>query len=125
MLDTSSYENVIEVKLEWNSSVKTQIHEIIPVKKQSPSVESVNDIKILVEQFTENDAFESEQAVHQLQLHLTAVEHYEKQEDGTKVVKHMNGFKNLLHYQKENELISEEAYETMNNVSDVVIKKWE
>src|SRR5699024_10012398 len=104
MLDTSSYENDLEVKLEWNSSVKPQIHEIIPVKKQSPSVESVNDIKTLVEQFTENDAFESEQAVHQLQLHLTAVEHYEKQEDGTKVVKHMNGFKNLLHYQKENEL---------------------
>src|SRR5699024_7758749 len=55
----------------------------------------------------------------------TAVEHYEKQEDGTKVVKHMNGFKNLLDYQKENELLSEESYETLNDVSDVVIKKWE
>src|SRR5699024_458610 len=125
MLDTSSYENVLEVKLEWDGSVKPQIHEIIPVKKQSPSVENVNDIKKLVEQLAEDGAFVDEQSVHQLQLHLTAVEHYEKQEDGTKVVKHMNGFKNLLDYQKENELLSEESYETLNDVSDVVSQKWE
>src|SRR5699024_8903138 len=100
MLDTSSYENVLEVKLEWDGSLKPQIHEIIPVKKQSSSVDNVNDIKKLVEQLAEDGAFVDEQSVHQLQLHLTAVEHYEKQEDGTKVVKHMNGFKNLLDYQK-------------------------
>src|SRR5699024_7367699 len=72
MLDTSSYENVLEVKLEWNSSVKPQIHEIIPVKKQETSVENMNDIKKLVEQLAEDGAFEDEQSVHQLQLHLTA-----------------------------------------------------
>src|SRR5699024_7870473 len=73
MLDTSSYENVLEVKLEWDGSVKPQIHEIIPVKRQTPSVENVNDIKKLVEQLAEDDAFVNEQSVHQLQLHLTVV----------------------------------------------------
>ena len=121
-LDTSGYEHVLEIKLEWNDAVKPQIHEIIPVRKQEPSVESVNDITLLVEQFAEADAFENEQAVHQLQLHLTAVAHYEKQENATKVVKHMQGFIDLLNYQKDNDDISETAYKTLYDASEVIIE---
>lgn len=35
VLDTSAYEHVLEVRLEWDGAVKPAIHEIIPVRKDS------------------------------------------------------------------------------------------
>lgn len=125
VLDTSNYENTLEIKLEWDDSVKPQIHEIIPVPKQKKSVDNVEDIKELVEQYEQDDAFENEKNVDQLQRHLTAVSHYEKQEDTEKVVKHMYGFKDLLDHQKENSLISEKAYDSLANASEIMIEKWD
>lgn len=124
-IDTSAYEHVLEVKLEWDGSVTPQIHEMIPVKKQEPSVTSVHDIEVLVEQLAKDDGFKNEKALHALQLHLTAVGQYEKQEEADKVVKHMNGFKTLLDYQKEKELISKQAYEELYSVSNSFIEQWQ
>lgn len=124
-LDTSSYKNVLEIKLEWDDSVKPQIHEIIPVQGKAISVDNVDDVKELVEQYVQDDAFKNEQQSDQLQLHLTSVRHYEKQENATKVVKHMEGFKDLLNHQNENELISENAYESLSNVSDKIMGNWQ
>ncbi|GAA0591596.1 hypothetical protein GCM10009001_04640 [Virgibacillus siamensis] len=124
-IDVSSFEHVLEIKLEWKGATIPQIHEIIPVEKQVPDVDSVQDIKALVKQFANDGAFEDEQAVHALTVHLTAVYRYEKQENATKVVKHMKGFKTLLDYQKENQLIGEKAYETLSIVSDSFIEQWQ
>src|SRR5699024_9127315 len=85
------------------------------------TADTVEEVKELVDQFEEDGAFENDQAVRSLQHHLAAVGHYEKQENAAKIVKHMNGFKNLLNYQKDNELISEEAYEALYDASDSVI----
>ncbi|WP_375540694.1 FIMAH domain-containing protein [Virgibacillus saliphilus] len=48
-----------------------------------------------------------------------------KQEDVSKMVKHMNGFKEILDYQKENELISAAAYGALYDVTETLIEKWE
>ncbi|ASK62202.1 hypothetical protein CFK37_08530 [Virgibacillus phasianinus] len=124
-IDTSAYDHVLEIKLEWDGFVKPQIHEIIPVTRQEPVVNSVDDIAGIVKQLEKDDAFKNQQVVHALQLHLKAVKQYEKQEDAVKVIKHMNGFKTLLDYQKENNLISEKAYKTLYTVSDAFIEQWQ
>nr|WP_255584906.1 hypothetical protein [Virgibacillus sp. NKC19-3] len=41
------------------------------------------------------------------------------------MVKHMNGFKEILDYQKENELISAAAYGALYDVTETLIEKWE
>ncbi|AXF55894.1 glycerophosphodiester phosphodiesterase [Salicibibacter kimchii] len=83
-------------------------------------------IKASVERFDNEGAIEkNEDAVHSLELHLTAVSHYEDQEEADKVVQHMEkGFKDLLNRQQDNGLISEEAYSTLMSQTDDLIDKW-
>ncbi|WP_269410207.1 FIMAH domain-containing protein [Lentibacillus daqui] len=50
-----------------------------------------------------------------LQIHLTAVGHYEKQKKAEKVVKHMNSFTLLLDQHKESGLITEEVYNKLKS----------
>src|SRR5699024_2644756 len=106
-------------------SVTPKIHEIIPVQGEEISVDNVEDVKKLVEEYEQDDAFENKEVVDKLQQHLTAVSHYENQEDSDKVNKHMAGFKDLLHHQKENEFISEKAYDSLVAASETIIEKWE
>src|SRR5690625_1966457 len=87
---------------------------------------SASDIKILVEQFEDDGAFADEDAPYALTLHLTAVGQYENQEEAEKVVKHMEGgFKDLLNHQQDNALISDEAYETLMEQADELIRQWD
>ncbi|MFJ7933779.1 NPCBM/NEW2 domain-containing protein [Sporosarcina sp. NPDC096371] len=78
----------------------------------------------LIEDFEKEGEFKNASAAQSLKLHLTAVNLYEKQEAVEKVVKHMEGFKLLLIHQKENELISEKAYNALKSDADALIKKW-
>ncbi|WP_375540702.1 FIMAH domain-containing protein [Virgibacillus saliphilus] len=82
-------------------------------------------MKVLVEDFEEAGEFTSDNAAHSLNMHLTAVERFENQEAAEKVINHMNSFKLLLDQQKDNELISENAYETLQSASDILIDQWE
>lgn len=77
-----------------------------------------------VEQFDEEGEFNNGDTVHALNMHLIAVEHYEKKGSAKKVVKHMKGFKSLLGHQKENDKISKKAYTTLKNDSDSLIQIW-
>ena len=78
-----------------------------------------------IEAFDEEGAFENDQAVRSLTTHLTAVDQYESQEEGEKVVKHMDSFILLLEHMKEEEQISEEAYESLYTDAESLIAKWE
>lgn len=87
---------------------------------------SVTNMKTLVAYFdTEEGAFVDESDVRSLQTHLTAVSQYEEKGLGEKVIKHMEGFKQLLHNQKENRSISENAYTDLQTYTDYIIEKWE
>lgn len=80
-----------------------------------------SSIKERVAHFDEEGAFTNDLAPRKLTMHLTSVEHYEKKEADDKVVKHMKGFKSLLEHQKNEELISDEAYETLKNNTDYML----
>src|SRR5699024_9065999 len=80
---------------------------------QNDDIDSVSDIKELVEQLVNEGEIESDQAVHALKLHLMAVAHFEKVNKKDKVDKHMDGFNNLLEYQKKEGQISDSAYQDL------------
>jgi len=83
---------------------------------------SASTMKALVEDFADEEAFSSDAAAHSLKVHLSAVSHYEGQDAADKIVKHMEGFKNLLEHQREN--MSQDAYKTLKTDADYLINKW-
>ncbi|MBT2215497.1 hypothetical protein KK120_06635 [Virgibacillus dakarensis] len=88
-------------------------------------VEGADDIKALVQHFKDAEAIKSEPAAHALNIHLAAIGQFEKQGSSEKVVKHLNGFKQLLNHQKENELISRRTFEILTFYADDLIDRWE
>lgn len=82
-------------------------------------------IKALVQYLQEKGEFTNDEAARALEIHLTAVNHYEDKGSAEKVVTHMKGFKRLLDHQKANGLISEDAYQTVNADADYLINKWQ
>lgn len=86
---------------------------------------SATSIQTLVKHFEKEGEFSNDEVPHSLNLHLTAVSHFEKQDNADKVVKHMKGFKNLLDNQKDNGVISELAYDTLMSQANNLIEKWE
>ncbi|GAB3798039.1 M14 family zinc carboxypeptidase [Virgibacillus kimchii] len=75
-----------------------------------------------IEQFDEAGAFEDDQVVRSLTLHLTAVEQYESQEEAEKVVRHMENFLLLLDHMEEQMI--EEAYESLYAAAESLIDRW-
>ncbi|QKY70372.1 M14 family zinc carboxypeptidase [Lentibacillus sp. CBA3610] len=86
---------------------------------------SAHDLITSVENFAEDGAFENDQTVRSLTMHLTSVSRYEEQEEAEKVLRHMESFKQLLDYQQTNDLISGEAYEALNSDAESLIEKWQ
>ncbi|ASK62205.1 hypothetical protein CFK37_08545 [Virgibacillus phasianinus] len=86
---------------------------------------SAATMKAMVKEFAEEGEFVNDRAAHSLDIHLTAVDRYEDQGLGDKVVKHLEGFAQLLDYQKENELISKRAYESLQEDMEYLVEKYQ
>src|SRR5699024_7204803 len=87
--------------------------------KKGEAALSAAGVKMLVNQLEESGSFVNARSARTLTMHLTAVSLYEEQELAEKVVKHMEGFKLLLNHQKENEWLSEGAYNMLkSNTND-------
>ena len=84
-----------------------------------------SDMKALVERFEGMGEFKNDRNSRSLKVHLTAVGQYEKKELSEKVVKHMKSFKLLLDHQKENEVISNRAYDTLYAKTEFLISEWQ
>lgn len=83
------------------------------------------DLKKQVQYLRDREEIKSDDTEHALDLHLTAVERFEKSNAKEKVVKHMKGFKKLLEHQKSENLISVEAFEKLTTDADYLIEKWQ
>lgn len=86
-------------------------------------ITDVSDLQDLVEQYEESGDLSNDQSVHALKLHLKSLAHFEKSGADKKVVKHLNGFKDLLDHQKEKDHISAKAYKSLMNGTDTLIDK--
>ncbi|QQK76511.1 M28 family peptidase [Salicibibacter cibarius] len=85
---------------------------------------TADDMIEMIEQLDEAGEFSSDEAVRALTTHLGSISHYEDQEDAEKVIQHMEGFHDLLDQQFEDELISENAYTTLQDAADQLMAKW-
>ena len=102
-------------------------HRLAFVKKSDVDIviNSVDDIEAVVSNFDDMGEFENDQVFHKLQSHLEAVGHYEQNNMTQKVIKHLNGLKNLLEYERDNDMMSSHAYETLESVTESLIDKKE
>lgn len=103
------------------SAAQFSLHKVMEPEMPDDPVEDISDLTELVERYEESGDIASDQAVRALKLHLTAIEQFEEKGDNEKVVKHLDGFKHLLDHQKEQEQISDEAYETLTAGADMLI----
>ncbi|WP_255585191.1 FIMAH domain-containing protein [Virgibacillus saliphilus] len=86
--------------------------------------ERASDMKILVERFENEGELEDDNVAQSLMTHLSAMSYYEDKELEEKVLKHTESFKLLLEDQKENALITDEAYNRLKDDADYLIDKW-
>ncbi|HLR63447.1 MAG TPA: M14 family zinc carboxypeptidase [Lentibacillus sp.] len=86
---------------------------------------TASGMKARVERYESDGEFDDSSAVRSLSVHLTAVSRYEEQGAADKVIKHVEGFKDLLDHQQEDELISEKAFNILKNDADALIEKWQ
>lgn len=128
VLIASDYEYTIrppagtEITIDLNQSNIT-----LPIIDGEEGLTFINaaDMKKLVDQLREKGELKSDKAAHALKIHLTTVHQFEKSEAGQKVIKHVKGFELLLDHQIKKELISREAYETLKDNADSLIRKWQ
>lgn len=90
------------------------------VATDSPELE-VGDIRAIVEDGEESDAFD-EDVAHGLKTHLKAVAQFEKKEKDEKVVKHLQSFQQLLDQQKQ--FIDDEVYDDLSENTDQLLDQW-
>lgn len=83
------------------------------------------DLLMTIGDLEKQGEFENDQVVHDLNIHLTAVNHYEEKGLAEKVVKHMRNFESLLSHEKDEGLISEKAYNRLKIGVESLIEKWE
>lgn len=134
---TASYETLqtaIEVAKEAFVTVRTEdeleaaidaLEDAIDGLVKNKGEVSTATILTLIHDLEKRGAFKDAEVVKSLQLHLTAVAQFEKQEASAKVIKHMKGFQKLVEYQHDKKLISQEGYKALKESSKALIKKWE
>lgn len=86
---------------------------------------SAANMKTLVKYFADEGEFENDRDVRSLQTHLSAIERFEEKESVDKVIKHLEGFQQLLNYQKNNKVISNRAFGDLQTYTDYIIEKWD
>lgn len=121
----------IESKEEIDSTVVKRLHEklrtatkYISYAKKSESLK-VSDLKKSMNYFQEKDEISDNSVIHDLKLHLTSVEHFIENNNTKKVIKHLKSFNELLKYQNENNLISNDVYNQLNTDTSQLINLYE
>lgn len=116
--------NTFNVKLTDVAGNVTKKKVTVTKSDQEP-VKSADDMKKLIQHYDDEGAFESDLAVRKLDMQLTMIGLFEKSGSNDKVIKHLNGLKALLGSQRDNHLISKEAYQALIDVTDTLIEKWQ
>ncbi|MFA1820114.1 M14 family zinc carboxypeptidase [Virgibacillus oceani] len=95
-----------------------------PVDNPRPALyleTSAADVKELFEYYDEAGKFENDQVARSLDVHLSAVNHYEQNEQMDKFLKHMPGLNLLLDQQSE--FMTDVTYSTLTAYTDYLIEQ--
>src|SRR5699024_4092818 len=85
---------------------------------------TVSDLKLSVHEGDLKRGLSDSDTLHALKMHLTSLEHFEKVDKTDKVIKHLEGFKKLIDYQEENDLITEEASKSIKSNTNEAIENY-
>ncbi|MDY0410197.1 SpoIID/LytB domain-containing protein [Virgibacillus soli] len=88
-------------------------------------VPTIEDMLALIVKFEEEGEFANDSVARALTIHLTSVNQFVKKEENEKVLKHMDGFKLLLDHHREQESVSESAYDTLLNQANQFVSSYE
>ena len=103
----------------------SELPEVEPVKVIETQVTNAEELNDVVKELFANDQLDLKAARH-LSVHLDTVKHFEKKEEARKVIKHMNGFKDLLdHYHNKKNMIDADAYEELLDQANHLIQLWQ
>ncbi|HLR03567.1 MAG TPA: endonuclease/exonuclease/phosphatase family protein [Virgibacillus sp.] len=86
---------------------------------------TASGMKKLVAYLRDHDEIMDNKTEHAMKMHLSAISHYEQIEEAEKVIKHTESFKTLLEYQRDKDMISEDAYNMLEMDADHLIREWE
>lgn len=122
------YDRTVEPGVEYvyylkaeNASGESKISNKVKI---TPDQVATASMKTFTEQFKETGEWTDEKSAHVLNLHLTAVEAYEKQNKKEKVVKHMESFKELAKTQKNDQVLPIHLYNILKSYTNAMIGKW-
>ncbi|AVR00981.1 hypothetical protein OBCHQ24_18925 [Oceanobacillus iheyensis] len=82
-------------------------------------------LKELLNRYEVLEDISNEETLRALQTHLTVVERFEKKEEPEKVIKHMEGFIQLVTHQRDQGNITEISAGALLDYSDYVIGEWQ
>lgn len=110
-----------ELTIHYEENGKT-IDENINVSVEAPSLDSMQQ---QVKNLQDEGEFADDNVARSLEVHLTALKRYEETEQREKLLKHLNGFQNLLEYHRDKELITDYAYDfLMRNTEYLLEELW-
>ncbi|GGK00232.1 hypothetical protein GCM10007063_23230 [Lentibacillus kapialis] len=96
--------------------------EKISAESSTSQIEAIQDMKTLVTHYKKDDDIMFEEVTHNLQIHLEALAHFEREGKKEKSIKHLKNLKKLINYQYENDLISEKAYHVLESNTEHLIQ---
>src|SRR5699024_4231245 len=108
-------EQEIEISYEEKDNTVTKNMQVTVLE---PSLESVQQ---LVENLHDQGEIYEDDSARLLTIHLAAVKQYEYTGQTDKVQKHLSNFENLLDYQNNEDLISEEAYDVLKRSTQYLL----
>src|SRR5699024_8720761 len=86
--------------------------------------DNVTDMKDVVQRYTNEGEIKSDDAARLMENHLTALEHFEKQENPEKMTKHLESFKTVLDHYSDQGVVTQSVYNRLNGDSDLLIERW-
>lgn len=108
-------EQEVEVSYDENGKTVTKNIQVIVVE---PSLDSIQQ---LVENLYNEGEIHEEDVARLLTIHLTAIKRFEETGQTDKVQKHLNNFQSLLEYQLDENMISNEAYDLLDQSTQYLL----
>ncbi|WP_235792167.1 family 16 glycoside hydrolase [Virgibacillus salidurans] len=87
--------------------------------------EDANALNDIVNQYKESGDITNDEVARLLNTHLTSVSQYEETDQADKVVKHLNGFLDLIEYQNQEGTLTDQAYQELVAGTEYLIAKWQ
>ncbi|BAC14837.1 hypothetical protein [Oceanobacillus iheyensis HTE831] len=108
-----------EINIRYEENGKT-INKHINVSVEAPSLDN---LQLQVQNLHDDGEFFDDHVARSLEVHLAALKRFEETEQNEKLLKHLNSFQNLLEYQRDEELISDYAYDFLMRNTEYLLEE--